>query len=472
MSKRGENMFVGRKREMDTLNRIYAKDSFEFVVIYGRRRVGKTTLIKEFIKNKKAVFYPAIDSNEKQNLEIFSNSIMSAFVGEEANTVFKDYQDALEFIYKRAKDERVVLVIDEYPYLANCYNGISSLLASFVDHKFLESKLMIILCGSSLSFMENQVLGYQSPLYGRRTAQMKIFPFTFAESMKYFQNFSKQDQAVIYGITGGIPLYMSKMDDKQSVEENIKNNFFDTASYLFEEPGNLIKQECREPMQYNAIIQAIATGSSKISEIAGTSGLKDTSATSNYITKLISIGIVEKEFPYKMNTTKKTIYKLSDGMFQFWYRFIPANMSLIAQGAKDLVYRRIEKQIPAYMGFVFEDICKQYLWQQNLKGNLPIIFTDLGRWWGSDPVVKRQVEIDIIADNEEGQVIFGECKWRIELVGESELKELLAKKDLFHYRENWFMLFSKSGFTSGCEKMAEKQGNVVLVKYDDMQWDE
>lgn len=159
-------------------------------------------------------------------------------------------------------------------------------------------------------------------------------------------------------------------------------------------------------------------------------------------------------------------------MFQFWYRFIPANMSLIAQGAKDLVYRRIEKQIPAYMGFVFEDICKQYLWQQNLKGNLPIIFTDLGRWWGSDPVVKRQVEIDIIADNEEGQVIFGECKWRNELVGESELKELLAKKDLFHYRENWFMLFSKSGFTSGCEKMAEKQGNVVLVKYDDMQWHE
>lgn len=463
-------MFVGRNKEIETLHKLYSKDSFEFVVVYGRRRVGKTTLIKEFIKEKKAIFYPAIDSNEKQNLELFSNSIMSALMGEETNTVFRDYQDALEFIYKRAKEERIVLVIDEYPYLANCYNGISSLLASFIDHKFLESKLMIILCGSSLSFMENQVLGYQSPLYGRRTAQMKILPFTFSECIKYYQNFDRQDLAVIYGITGGIPLYMSKMDDRQSVEENIKNNFFDTAAYLFEEPGNLIKQECREPMQYNAIIQSIATGSSKISEIVGASGLKDTSAASNYISKLISIGIVEKEFPYKMDTTKKTIYKLSDGMFQFWYRFVPANLSLIAQGAKDLVYKRVERQIPAYMGFVFEDICKQYLWQENLKGNLPLIFSDLGRWWGTDPVEKKSVEIDIIADNEDGQAILAECKWRNELTGESELKDLLDQSRLFHYKECWFVLFSKSGFTSGCKKMAGQQGNVILVAFDDMKW--
>lgn len=463
-------MFVGRNKEIETLHKLYSKDSFEFVVVYGRRRVGKTTLIKEFIKEKKAIFYPAIDSNEKQNLELFSNSIMSALMGEETNTVFRDYQDALEFIYKRAKEERIVLVIDEYPYLANCYNGISSLLASFIDHKFLESKLMIILCGSSLSFMENQVLGYQSPLYGRRTAQMKILPFTFSECIKYYQNFDRQDLAVIYGITGGIPLYMSKMDDRQSVEENIKNNFFDTAAYLFEEPGNLIKQECREPMQYNAIIQSIATGSSKISEIVGASGLKDTSAASNYISKLISIGIVEKEFPYKMDTTKKTIYKLSDGMFQFWYRFVPANLSLIAQGAKDLVYKRVERQIPAYMGFVFEDICKQYLWQENLKGNLPLIFSDLGRWWGTDPVEKKSVEIDIIADNEVGQAILAECKWRNELTGESELKDLLDQSRLFHYKECWFVLFSKSGFTSGCKKMAGQQGNVILVAFDDMKW--
>lgn len=464
-------MFIGRDREIGTLEKLYQSDAFEFVVIYGRRRVGKTTLIGEFIKDKKAIFYPGIDSNEKQNLEIFSAGIMSVLTGVETGTVFKDFSEALEMVCRMAEEERIILVIDEYPYLANCYNGISSLLASFIDHKFLESKLMLILCGSSLSFMEHQVLGYQSPLYGRRTAQMKIQPFTFAECVKYYQHFDKQELALAYGITGGIPLYMSKLNDRKSMEDNIKDNFFDTSAYLFEEPGNLIKQECREPMQYNAIIKSIATGSSKISEISGASGLNDTGATSNYISKLISLGIIEKEFPYKTERSRKTIYKLSDSMFLFWYRFVPANLSLIGQGAQDRVYQRVEKQIPAYMGVVFEEICKQYLWQENLKGNLPIDFTDMGRWWGNDPVEKHQTEIDILADNEENEAIFAECKWRNEETSEAELKEIQHQSTLFHYKKNILILFSKSGFTKRCQELAEQWGNVLLIRYEDMEWD-
>lgn len=464
-------MFIGREREMKTLEKLYRSDVFEFVVIYGRRRVGKTTLISEFIKDKRAVFYPGIDSNEKQNLEILSASILSVFTGTEVGSVFRDFHEALELIYRMSKEERLILVIDEYPYLANCYGGISSLLASFIDHKFLESKLMLILCGSSLSFMENQVLGYQSPLYGRRTAQMKIRPFTFAECSRYYRHFDRQELALAYGVTGGIPLYMSKLDDRKSMEDNIRDNFFDTSAYLFEEPGNLIKQECREPMQYNAVIKAIATGSSKISEISGASGLNDTGATSNYISKLMSLGIIEKEFPYKTEHSRKTIYKLSDSMFQFWYRFVPANLSLIGQGAGDRVYQRVEKQIPAYMGFVFEEICKQYLWQENLKGNLPVDFTDMGRWWGNDPVEKRQTEIDILADNEEGEAIFGECKWRNELTSEAELKELQHQSTLFRYKKNVLILFSKSGFTDGCRELADKRGDVLLIRFEDMEWE-
>lgn len=371
-----------------------------------------------------------------------------------------------------AQKERIVLVIDEYPYLANCYKGISSLLASYIDHKFLNSKLMLILCGSSLSFMENQVLGYQSPLYGRRTGQMKILPFSFSECRKYYQNFSTLDMALAYGITGGIPLYMSKLDDKKPMEDNIKDNFFDTSAYLFEEPGNLIKQECREPMHYNAIIKSIATGATKMGEISVVSGLNDTSATSNYMSKLMSLGIVQKEYPYKSKNTKKTIYKLSDTMFQFWYRFVPANFALIEQGAKDRVFQRIKAQIPAYMGFVFEEICKQYLWKKNLRGNLPIDFTDLGRWWGNDPIKKIQTEIDILADNEENEAIFAECKWRNEKVGEAELKDLQHQSTLFHYKRNVLILFSKSGFTEGCRKLAEEFGDVLLISYDEMTWED
>ncbi|MCI5586633.1 MAG: AAA family ATPase [Lachnospiraceae bacterium] len=463
-------MFIGREKELNDLDKMYQSDTFEFMVIYGRRRVGKTTLINEFIKDKKAVFYPGIDSNEKQNLELFSNSILSAVSDMEINTIFSSFNDAFEYIFQISKDERIVLVIDEYPYLANCYKGISSLLASFIDHKFINSKLMIILCGSSLSFMENQVLGYQSPLYGRRTGQMKILPFSFAECAKYYKKFSKYDLVLAYGITGGIPLYMSKLDDNKSIEDNIKNNFFDTSAYLFEEPGNLIKQECREPMQYNAIIKSIATGATKMGEISVTSGLNDTGAVSNYISKLISLGIVEKEFPYKSKNNKKTIYKLSDTMFQFWYRFVPANMALIGRGAKERVYERVKTQIMAYAGFVFEEICKQYLWQENLNGNLPIDFTDMGRWWGNDPVKKTQTEIDIIADNEENEAIFAECKWRNENVGEAELKDLQHQSTLFHYKRNVLVLFSKSGFTDGCRKLAEEIGDVLLISYNDMEW--
>ena len=183
------------------------------------------------------------------------------------------------------------------------------------------------------------------------------------------------------------------------------------------------------------------------------------------------MGIIEKEFPYKSESTKKTIYKLSDSMFQFWYRFVPANIALIGQGAKDKVYSRVEKQIPAYMGFVFEDICKQYLWQENLKGKAPIDFTNMGRWWGNDPVEKKQTEIDIIADSEDNEAIFAECKWKNEPVGEMELKELQHQSTLFHYKKNVLILFSKSGFTKGCKELSEKIGDVLLIDYSDMQWD-
>ena len=186
---------------------------------------------------------------------------------------------------------------------------------------------------------------------------------------------------------------------------------------------------------------------------------------------MISIGIVEKEYPYKVASSKKTIYKLSDTMFQFWYRFIPANLALISMGAAERAYKRIDAQISVYMGFVFENMCRQYLWQENLKGNLPIDFNDMGRWWGNDPIEKKQTEIDILADNDENEAIFAECKWRNESVGERELKDLQHQSTLFHYRRNILVLFSKSGFTDGCKQLADSIGDVLLIDYKDMEWD-
>jgi AAA+ ATPase superfamily predicted ATPase len=318
-----------------------------------------------------------------------------------------------------------------------------------------------------MSFMEEQVLGYKSPLYGRRTAQFKINPFDFFESCQYFKNFSSLDMALIYGVVGGTPQYLLQMNDTVSVEENIKNNFLNTTSYLFEEPNNLLKQEVREPAIYNAIISAIATGNSKLSEISNKVG-EETSACSAYLKNLISLGIIKKETPITEKSSKKTIYNIADNMFRFWYRFVPANMSIIQNGMSEAAYKNIAEYIPSYMGAVFEEICKQYLWKLNREDKAVVNFMDLGRWWGSDPNSKSEAEIDILALSGKDSAIFCECKWTNEPVDLSVLETLIKRSNLFSYSRKYYYLFAKTGFTSGCVKRAKELGNVVLVTYDDV----
>ena len=459
-------MFVGRTMELDYLNKRYKNGTFEFAVIYGRRRVGKTTLINEFIKEKETAFYTGIESNAKENLEGLSQSIYSLSSDfSDTSGHFKGFQEALETVFKIAEKRRIVFVIDEYPYLANSYKSISSLLQVLIDKYKDTSNMFLILCGSSMSFMEEQVLGYKSPLFGRRTCQFKILPFAFLEAQKYFTKFNQIDLATIYGITGGIPLYLSLMDENLSVEENIKNNFLVPNAYLFEEPSNLIKQECRDPAQYNSIIKAIATGASKMSEICTKTGI-DTALATSYLGKLISLGIVRKETPFGSGNTRKTIYVLENSMFRFWYRFIPDHIAAINRRMTDAVYRKID--IPAFMGGVFEEICKQYLWEQNRQGKTAIAFTDLGRWWGNDPKKKQEAEIDLMGTGDHHSAIFGECKWTNEKVKAAVFDGLIYKSTLFYYSNTHFYLFAKTGFTKGCQEKAESYGNVTLVAFEDM----
>ena len=326
---------------------------------------------------------------------------------------------------------------------------------------------MLILCGSSMSFMEDYVLSYKAPLYGRKTAQMKINPFDFEETCRYFPNTSSEDKALIYGIVGGTPQYLLQIDDRLSIDENIKNTYLNPTSPLFEEPTNLLKQEVREPAIYNAIITAIATGASRMSEISTKVG-EDTNVCSIYLKNLLSLGIVQKETPYGEKVSRKSIYSVEDNMFRFWYRFVPENNSIIARGADDLAYKRIEPHLSEYMGKVFEEICKQYLWKQLLTGNCPIEFNSLGRWWGNDPKSRSQTEIDIMGEADKNSAIFGECKWTNEKVDVGVLDLLVERSKLFHYKNMHYYLFSKSGFTKGCVDKATELGNVTLVEYAEM----
>lgn len=455
-------MFLGRQKELEKLNELYDNDRFECVIIYGRRRVGKTTLINEFIRDKDAIYFTGLETDSRDNLENLSRSILREQMPDaDSYPAYGSYKDALDGVCERAKRKRLVLVMDEYPYLAESYPGMSSLLQVQIDEKYKSSKLMLILCGSSMSFMENQVLGYKSPLYGRRTAQFKIDPFKYYEAKEYFPKLAPEKQAVLYGITGGIPQYLDFMDGKASIAENIKHNFLEPSAYLYEEPGNLLKQEVRDPSRYNAIIRAIATGCSRVAEISSKTGMESGAAT-NYLNNLVSLGIVRKETPVGEKPSRKTIYSIEDGMFRFWYRFIPENVSLIQNGMAERVWQRIEPQLSTFMGSVFEEICKQWLWRENAAGRLPLEFTQLGRWWGNDPLRKEQAEIDIVAIANEDTALFAECKWTQAKVGVGVLDTLIERSRLFHYGQKGYYLFSLSGFTKGCVDKAQETGATLV----------
>ncbi|MEE1516753.1 MAG: ATP-binding protein [Lachnospiraceae bacterium] len=460
-------MFIGRDKELNTLDKLYNSDKFEFAVIYGRRRVGKTALINQFLKEKKSIYFMGVESNEKQNLENCSKSIIEYSSGIQTETSFSSFQAALEYVFKLAENERIILAIDEYPYVARSSKSLASTLQLLIDKYKDTSKLMLILCGSSMSYMEDHVLAYKAPLYGRRTAQMKILPFDFEESCQYLINLPDEDKALIYGIVGGTPQYLIQMSDKLSVEENIKNTYLNPMSFIYEEPINLLKQEVREPAIYTAIITAIATGHGRMSEISTKVG-EDTNVCSRYLKNLINLGIVKKETPYGEKESKKSIYSIADNMFYFWHRFVLDNNSVIMRGAVDIVYKRIEAQLADYMGRIFEEICVQYLWKLLIEGKAPIEFMSLGRWWGNDPVNKCQAEIDIMGAQDAESAIFAECKWRNEKVDLDILETLIGRSKLFYYKKVHYYLFSKSGFTKGCIEKADEMGNVALISYEDI----
>ena len=462
------SQFYCREDELRKLNKRYAGGQFECIVIYGRRRVGKTALINEFCKDKPTIFFSALNTTGKENLEALSRSIMS-FERPDSESVpeFSSYDAALNELTSLSKEKRIVFVIDEYPYLAKAKPAISAMLQHIIDHRWAESRMFLILCGSSMSFMENQVLGKESPLYGRRTGQFKIEPLDYKETAVFHPDLSAEDHSLVYGITGGVPHYINKLDIRGSVDEALLDNFFDRSSYLYEEPGNLLKQELREPAIYNAIIKAIAEGASRMNEIKMKVG-EENSLISKYLKTLIDLGIVRKETPVTEKPGKKTIYLLADNFFRFWYRFVPVNMSAIDSGRIVKIYPRAVKQyLPDYMGLIFEKMCQDYLLYYS--DNLPIELNEIGQWWGADPGKRKQVQIDIVGTPVEGkEYIIGSCKYRNEKIGVDELERMrhyavvFGKGDHYHY-----YIFSKGGFTEGLLQ-AQERGEVRLIALEDL----
>ena len=464
-------MFLCRKKELGILSKHYKKTGLECIVIYGRRRVGKTALINEFTKDKPTIYFPALNTNATGNLTALSKAIHAYLHPEDRSTpVYASFDDAFSSITTLAKSsERIIFVIDEFPYLAKSDDSIPSRLQHLLDHDWSDTNLFLILCGSSMSFMEKAVLSEKSPLFGRRTGQLKIQPLSYLDTAQFHPELSWEENAVIYGVTGGIPHYINKLDVTDSIREALLENLFDPSSYLFEEPENLLKQELREPAIYNAILTAIANGASRPNAISDKVGVEP-ALCSKYLKTLGDLGIVQKIEPVVGNGSRKPFYRMKDTFFRFWYRFVPGNMMAIQSGTMDRIYEQaVDSYLSDYMGLVFEEICRQFVCLH--PEILPFPLSALGEWWGPHPVQKKEIQIDVVGvDSKPGnspsgrRYLIGSCKYKNELIGTDELDLLRDYASAFTNGNDtcFYYIFSKSGFTKGLQELAQA-GQVTLV---------
>lgn len=459
-------MFVGRERELESLEGLYASNAFRFAVVYGRRRVGKTKLLREFTGNKRnVVFFTAHEATLPENLDLLSRELAKTTPDDQPTSypVFRTLNEAFEEVFNRAKQERLIFVIDEYPYLAQSDPGVSSALQALIDANQETSKLFLILCGSSMSFMEHQVLGKQSPLYGRRTAQLRIDPFTLFDAAMMLPDATPEKAIELYGITGGIPLYLAQLDSAKSVEWNISEKVFRQDAILYEEPRSYLQQETRSPSAYNSIVTAIAAGYVRPSEISDITRLAS-SAVTRYLDALIELRVVERVVPMVMRNKKQVIYRVCDNLFRFWFKFVPRYAGTIEAGMGAAVAKRIMKEeFPTFVGPAFESVCRQWLINEAALGNLGLLPKGVGSWWGTDPRTKHEEEIDIVLEGADGELAFGECKWKNALVDVDVLNQLVERSNLLPGSNKTFFMFSKAGFTEACQTKAAARGDVTLV---------
>ena len=457
-------MFIGREKELQQLQQLYQTGGFQLAVLYGRRKVGKTALINEFCRRNSAIRFSALETSSIQNLNCL-RQVLSKYLQKAELPALPTLTAALEYLFELSCSRHFILSIDNYPFLAKTDRQFGHTLAELIQKYEGHAKMLLLLTGTSGTVMDQQFFQARAPFCQKASLTIHLKPFDFFECRKFFRGFSSVDLAKIYGIVGGVPQYLLMMNDRISVQENIKALFLNASSPLFEEPSIILRQEVREPSLYNAIISAIANGADKLSSIASFV-CEETSVCATYLKTLLAMQIVRKESPVTDPSIKKTVYRIDDPLFRFWYRFLPECMNEICQGQTDAAYRIIEPQLSGYMADVFEEICRQYMRQLSLQKKLPAPVTELGCWWGVDPFSKEPLRIDILAaTQEQDTALFGSCFWNNPQVTDRELRKLITLSELFPQQCKHYYLFAKSGFSRACYDLANELQTVTLVNF-------
>ena len=457
--------FVDREKELEFLEQEYRREGSSLVILYGRRRVGKTALATKFMEGKPALYFLVTEESEQQNRNAFKDAVAD-FCGNELlkSASLQQWEPIFKAFCEKPSDQKLLLILDEFQYLGKSDPAFPSVFQKIWDTFLKQQPVMVILCGSLISMMESQTLSYSSPLYGRRTGQLRLRQIPFSHYGQFFPEKSHKDLIEYYAVTGGVPKYIELFHDTGDIYTAIQRSILSKSSFLFDEPNFLLQREVSEIGSYFSIMKAIAAGNQKLGKIAGVLEVKQT-GLSKYLKTLVDLDLLEREVPVTEENPEKSkrgLYKIKDNFMLFWFRFVYPNMGLIESGNEQAAMNRIRANlVDNHISYIYEDVCREKMWQMAAAGQWDFLFDKVGRWWNGN------TEIDLIAlDSQGANIIFGECKYWEGPVGVNVLNSLMEKTKEVEWKRNgrkeYFVLFSISGFTEELEKLAASRKDILL----------
>ena len=453
--------FVGREREVKLLQRLWQSQKAELLILYGRRRIGKTRLLTRWLEidRPRAVYWVAEPTSAYDQLRSFSQALYNfANPGLPApdNFSYASWAQAFQQVARLAQDERLAVIIDEFTYLLAVESGIAGLLQNTWDHALKESNLFLAISGAHIGMMERDVLSYQAPLYGRATALLKLLPMPFADTHEFFPRYRPDERVAIYAMLGGVPAYWERFDPAASIDQNIRSQFLETNTLLQDEPRLLLQDFISEAHNYVAILRAIAYNNRTPKEIAGFTGLAEKHIPA-YISKLVETGFVERRTPVTAPASARSgRHYISDPFLRFYFRFLSRRQAQLALGVQDQALAEIKRHLLDFIGtHTWEELCQEWLLRVGAQGKLPFSPDQVGSAW------TKKAQVDVVGINPmEKTLLLGECKWSPEVMERSVLRDLVEKTAIIVPAQGkwtvYYLGFARSGWTAEAQQYANE----------------
>ena len=466
--------FFNRQRELALLDELHARPAGQMMVLYGRRRVGKTALITHWLATRghPGLFWTADRTSAGAQLRAFSRAIQAYLDPGQSipgDFTYGDWEIALNEVARLTQEQRLVVVLDEFTYLIEAQPALASVLQRLWDHRLKPANLLLVLTGSHAGMIQREVLAHRSPLFGRATASLHLQPLSFGALSAFFPNYSAAERVTIYACVGGVPQYLELLDAGQPAETNIRRLL--SSSMMLDDAGALLRDQLDEPRNYAAVVEAIAAGFTRSNEIAKMAGLQP-SNTSKYLGVLQSLGVIARDVPATVKRpqrSKQGRYRILDHYLRFYYRFLAPARTQLEQGLTEQVWQNVGKHLPEFVAaHAYEDLCREWVLRQGDAGRLPFVPRRVGSHWGT-----RRPQIDVVAINEdEHEILLGECKWLAEPLRRSVVVDFLARASRIipEPADRWrvtYAFFSRGGFTAEARQVAEGR-RCIWVSLEEM----